>query len=123
MVISTLGGGGSVGTELRSNDTVAAIAKAHGCSTGVVYLSWAVQRDISVVPKSGSPARIEENIRLVTLSDEEMEALNNLHKTVRRERLSDLSKSLQVEVDGKVTLQGWSKTDFGWEDEQGNWLV
>lgn len=112
-----------MGTELRSNDTVAAIAKAHGCSTGVVYLSWAVQRGISVVPKSGNPARIEENIRLVTLSDEEMEAINNLHKTVRRERLSDSSKSLQVEVDGKITLKGWSKTDFGWEDEQGNWLV
>ncbi len=26
-------------------------------------------------------------------------------------------------VDGKKTVMGWTMQDFGWEDEEGNWLT
>lgn len=90
----------------------------------MVSLSWAVQRGIVVIPKSGTPARIEENIRLVTLTDEEMETMNNAHRTVGKVRISDGITSLQYDIPGKgVTLLGWTNQEFGFEDEQGNWLT
>lgn len=120
----TLGGGGSDSKEIiLGNKLFTDIAKAHDCSTGVVSLSWAVQRGICVIPKSASKSRIEDNINLITLTDDEMAAINGAQDTVKRDRLANDIKSLYMEVDGKPTLQMWSWADFGWEDEQGNWLT
>lgn len=99
------------------------IAKAHGCSPGVVSLSWVVQRGITVIPKSANKSRIEENRRLVTLTDDEMARMNSAHETIMKFRLADHVPMLQVEIDGKKTLMGWSTVDFGWDDEEGNWLT
>jgi len=108
---------------ILTHEIFTSIAEAHGCSTGVVSLSWAVQRGVVVIPKSSSPKRIEDNIKLVTLSDDEMHRINTAHEVIGRERMADGIVLLQVQMDGKKTLQGWSAVDFGWEDEQGNWLV
>lgn len=108
---------------ILSHELFTGIAKKHGCSSGVVSLSWAVQRGITVIPKSMSKARVVENIRLVTLTDEEMALINDAHNTLQRYRIADKIGDLIVEMDGKRTLQGWSCEDFGWEDEQGNWLT
>ncbi len=99
------------------------IAQAHGCSAGVVSLSWAVQRGTTVIPKSSTASRIDENIRLVTLSEEEMAAINAAQETIGKWRSSDGADGLHIELDGKRTFQGWTYVDFGWEDEEGNWLV
>ncbi|SPO07445.1 related to GCY1 - galactose-induced protein of aldo/keto reductase family [Cephalotrichum gorgonifer] len=121
---STLGGSrpGEVNQGLK-NELFVGIGKAHGVSAGVVSLSWAVQRGITVIPKSSSTSRIEENIKLVTLTEEEMDKINNVHLTISKYRISDDIKRLWLEMDGKMVMQGWSKVDAGWEDEQGNWLV
>ncbi|KAH7157974.1 GCY protein [Dactylonectria estremocensis] len=118
-------GGPNTGTisQILTHDLFTDIAAKHGCSAGVVSLSWAVQRGITVIPKSSSKKRIEDNISLVTLTDEEMDQINGAHNTIQRYRIADGIKTLQVEIDGKQTLQGWSKVDFGWEDEEGNWLT
>ncbi|OLN86647.1 Glycerol 2-dehydrogenase (NADP(+)) 2 [Colletotrichum chlorophyti] len=120
---STLGGSGKSQNEILTHDLFTGIAKAHGVSTGVVSLSWAVQRGVAVIPKSANKDRIEENIRLVTLTDEEMNKINEAHKTIKRERLSDNIESSHVVVNGKITFQGWSYVDMGYEDEEGNWLA
>lgn len=86
-------------------------------------LSWAVQRGICVIPKSASPKRIEDNINLVTLTDDEMAAINAAQDTIGRHRLAKNIKSQYIEVDGKPTLMKWTWADFGWEDEEGNWLT
>ncbi|KAH7176425.1 GCY protein [Dactylonectria macrodidyma] len=121
---STMGGSnaGQI-SQILTHDLFTDIAAKHGCSAGVVSLSWVVQRGITVIPKSSSKKRIEDNISLVTLTDEEMDQINEAHNTIQRYRIADGIKSLQVEMDGKPTLQGWSKVDFGWEDEEGNWLT
>ncbi|KIW32590.1 uncharacterized protein PV07_04120 [Cladophialophora immunda] len=99
------------------------IAAKHSCSVGVVSLSWAVQRGIIVIPKSSSLKRIEDNIKLVELSEEEMEKLNAAEKLVGRMRLSDTIPGIQYKMpDGRDTILGWTKVDFGWEDEEGEWL-
>lgn len=86
-------------------------------------LSWAVQRGITVIPKSSSEKRIAENIKLVTLSDEEIDTINKAQDTIKKYRIAEGIQSLKGEVDGKLALSGWTMEDFGWEDAEGNWLT
>ena len=61
--------------------TLMAIAGKHGVSPAAVCLRWLLQRGLSVVPSSSSPARIDANLRLsdgFVLSDSEMEELFGL---------------------------------------------
>ncbi|KAJ0382698.1 hypothetical protein COL922a_012022 [Colletotrichum nupharicola] len=120
---STLGGSRSAQNEILTHELFTSIAKAHDCSTGVVSLSWAVQRGTSIIPKSANKSRIEENIRLVTLTQEEMNKINDAHKTIRQERFSNNIESQHIVIDGVMTQQGWTYVDMGYEDENGNWLV
>jgi glycerol 2-dehydrogenase (NADP+) len=88
-----------------------------------VSLSWAVQRGITIIPKSNSDARVAENIRLVDLSEDEMEKMNNAHKTIKQIHLVDwITAILGKRADGTQLVMGWTKEDFGWEDKEGNWL-
>ena len=98
------------------------IAQAHGCSPAVVSLSWAVQRGLSVIPKSTNKERIVENIHLISLSDNEMSRISSVSKIIEKYRIADFIPDIRVEVDGKPTVLGWSKVEMGWEDEDGNWL-
>lgn len=122
---STLGGsnGLSQENEILRNPLFTDIAEAHGVPVGVVSLSWAVQRGIIVIPKSISTARLDSNIRLVSLTDAEMDAINNAEKTIGRIRLADNLTPMQREFRGKKTLMGWTAEDYGWEDSEGNWLT
>lgn len=99
------------------------IAAAHGVGSAIVSLSWAVQRGVAVIPKSASLKRIDANIRLVTLTAAEMDAVNNAHKTLGQMRLTDASVNLAVTVNGKRTVMGWTNADMGWTDEEGHWLT
>ena len=98
------------------------IAEKHSCSAGVVSLSWAVQRGITVIPKSSKNSRIESNIGLVKLDESDMDKLNHATDSIEKIRLSEIIPGLKYELNGKDTILGWSKADFGWEDEDGNWL-
>ena len=62
-----------------------AIAGRHGKTPAQVLLRWALQHQVVVIPKSGQPARIEENAALFdfTLDDRDMAALDTLHAGFR----------------------------------------
>lgn len=81
------------------DDTVEKIAKKHNVESGNVLISFQgeqsnflvlvarirlimclVERGIIVLPKSVTPARIEKNIKLVKLDEEDMKSLNGLNK-------------------------------------------
>jgi alcohol dehydrogenase (NADP+) len=47
---------------LLDNPVIQSIATARGCTVAQVLLAWHVQRGISVIPKSVSPARLRENL-------------------------------------------------------------
>lgn len=113
-------GGSNLPNPVLTGAPFTTIAEAHGVSAGVVSLSWVVQRGVTVIPKSARPERIDENIRLVTLTEDEMAQMNDAHKTIGFRRFGKEIKSQRMEVDGKMTLQGWTMQDLGWEDEQGN---
>ncbi|KAH8705016.1 putative aldo-keto reductase [Talaromyces proteolyticus] len=108
--------------EILTDEPFTTLAQKHNTSPAVISLSWCVQRGVVVVPMSGNPTRIDENIRLITLPDEDVETMNNAYKT-RRVRLSDANERLRFDVPGKGRLlMGWTNVEFGFEDEQGNWL-
>ena len=67
-------GGRGYTAELLGNETIRAIAQAHGVSAAQVILRWDLQRGIVVIPGSSNPAHIRENLDLFgfELSDEEM---------------------------------------------------
>lgn len=106
-----------------THDIFTSISKTHDCSSGAVSLSWAVQRGITIIPKSRSKLRIEDNIKLVTLSDEEMETMDNAYLNIQKRRTADYYDYLWEERDGRREILGWTPVEMGWDDEQGNWLM
>ncbi|KPI39253.1 Glycerol 2-dehydrogenase (NADP(+)) [Cyphellophora attinorum] len=122
---STMGGErlGTGKNPILEDGELREIAKRYGVSTGVLSLSWAVQRGIVVIPKSSKHERIEENVRLVTLEEGDMAKMNNAGGRIGKMRIADAIEGIHYKVDGRNTLMGWSKVDMGWEDKEGNWLV
>lgn len=68
--------------DILGHPTVANIANTHGKSPGQILLKHLVQKGVIVIPKSGNPKRIKENISIFDfdLSNEEVEMLDGLDK-------------------------------------------
>ena len=62
------------------NETLKAIAAAHGRSVGQIMLRWNIQRGVVVISKSTHKERIEENLDIwnLVLTDEEMKKISAL---------------------------------------------
>ena len=75
-------GGRGYTAALLSDETVCNIAEAHGVSPAQVILRWDLQRGIVVIPGSGNPEHVKENLNLFgfALSDEEMERIAALDR-------------------------------------------
>jgi diketogulonate reductase-like aldo/keto reductase len=67
------------------DDVITGIAERHGRSPAQVVLRWHLQLGTVVIPKSVTPARIEENIDVFgfTLTDDEMTAIAALDRGLR----------------------------------------
>jgi methylglyoxal/glyoxal reductase len=61
------------------------IAEAHQCSIPQVVISWGLSRDVIMIPKSVTPARIEENYQaqFITLTPSEISLINELNRGKR----------------------------------------
>ncbi|PRT56767.1 Putative reductase 1 [Wickerhamiella sorbophila] len=66
------------------NSIVESIAKKHNAQPGQIVLSWNVKRNVVVVPKSATPARIAANFEIVDLDDADMAKLEELGKSQER---------------------------------------
>lgn len=100
----------------------------YNVSVSAVILSWLVQRGIIPVPHSATRTRVVENIHLVSLTEEQVVQINNLHKSTFEKRLIDaceqLADGLWFNTPGKGrTFYGWTVQDMGWEDQNGNSLI
>ena len=75
-------GGRGYTAELLGDETIQKIAKAHGVSAAQVILRWDLQRGIVVIPGSGNPEHIKENLDLFgfELSEAEMEEIKALDR-------------------------------------------
>eukprot|EP00409_Alexandrium_fundyense_P001290 CAMPEP_0185912088 /NCGR_PEP_ID=MMETSP0196C-20130402/36280_1 /TAXON_ID=2932 /ORGANISM="Alexandrium fundyense, Strain CCMP1719" /LENGTH=65 /DNA_ID=CAMNT_0028633261 /DNA_START=10 /DNA_END=203 /DNA_ORIENTATION=- len=56
------------------------IASAHGKSSSQVLLRWALQKNMSVIPGTGNPKHMRENLEVYSfsLTDEEMSSIDAL---------------------------------------------
>ncbi|KAH7399171.1 NADP-dependent oxidoreductase domain-containing protein [Phaeosphaeria sp. MPI-PUGE-AT-0046c] len=72
---------GSTGSPLFKDEVVLECAKKHGTGPGAVLLSYHLARGSSVLAKSVTPSRIDENKNLIQLDGEDMQKLEAIHKT------------------------------------------
>ncbi len=81
-----LGGRGHT-AELLGDETISAIAEAHGVSSAQVILRWNLQKGVVVIPGSSDPDHIRENLDLFDfeLTDEEMEQINALDRNEKHD--------------------------------------
>jgi alcohol dehydrogenase (NADP+) len=70
---------------LLENPVIVKIAEEKGCSPGQVLITWALQRGMSVIPKSVNPKRIAENLKAksIELSTGQLERIKALDKDYR----------------------------------------
>ncbi|WVQ64542.1 hypothetical protein V866_004210 [Kwoniella sp. B9012] len=94
---SPLGGTGK--TNLRDNEIVKKIADQHGVQTANILLSWLVARGVNPVPKSVTPERIENNLKLVDLTKEQFDELESLSQSHPPNRVCDQSDSFEPVYD------------------------
>ncbi|MCJ1259175.1 hypothetical protein MMC24_007011 [Lignoscripta atroalba] len=71
---------GSTGSPLFQEEGVQEVAKKHNVSPGTVLLSYGVARGNAVIPKSVTPSRIEENLKVIQLDPSDMERLGSINK-------------------------------------------
>jgi 2,5-diketo-D-gluconate reductase A len=66
--------------DLFTNPTLTKIAAAHGKTVAQVVLRWLAQRNVVLIPKSVTPARMKENFESqdFDLTQEEMDQINGL---------------------------------------------
>lgn len=76
-----LGGRGHT-AELLGDESISAIAQAHGKSSAQVILRWNLQKGVVVIPGSSNPDHIQENTELYdfVLTDDEMAQINALDR-------------------------------------------
>ncbi|BDD58158.1 H/ACA snoRNP pseudouridylase subunit [Monascus purpureus] len=63
---------GSTGSPLFTAEPIVEVAKKRGVGSATVLLSWHIARGSSVLPKSVTPSRIEENRNLIKLDESDM---------------------------------------------------
>jgi L-glyceraldehyde reductase len=65
---------------LVQHDTVKEVAKANGATPAQVILAWAQVGGHSVIPKSVTASRIQENFKEIELSNEDFEKIESIGK-------------------------------------------
>lgn len=80
-------GGRGHTAELLGNETISAIAQAHGVTSAQVILRWNLQKGVVVIPGSSNPDHIRENLDLFgfELTDNEMERINALDRNEKHD--------------------------------------
>jgi alcohol dehydrogenase (NADP+) len=70
---------------LLENEVIVQIARENGCSPGQVLIGWALQRGMSVIPKSVNPGRIAENLKAegIQFSADQLDRIRNMDKGFR----------------------------------------
>ncbi|KAF7977573.1 hypothetical protein HWV62_3152 [Athelia sp. TMB] len=103
---------GQYNSPILAEKVVTDLAEKYNKTAGQVLLSWAVQRGISVVPKSANPTRQAQNLDVFELSKEEMEIISLIHKEEGKTR-NLCSYGNGLDEPGKIF--GWTFEEMGWD--------
>ncbi|SDJ02093.1 aldo/keto reductase [Alteribacillus bidgolensis] len=74
------------GGDVLNNEVITKLAEAYGKTPAQVIIRWQLQNHSIVIPKSVTPARIEENFSVFDfdLTEEDMDKINNLDRGERK---------------------------------------
>ena len=66
-------------------DTLKSIAKTHKRSVAQILLRWALQMNASIIPGTGNPKHMKENLSVYgfELSEQEMESITSLRNDAK----------------------------------------
>lgn len=80
-------GGRGHTAELLGDETISAIADAHGVTSAQVILRWNLQKGVVVIPGSSNPDHIRENLDLFgfELTEDEMNQINALDRNEKHD--------------------------------------
>lgn len=80
-------GGRGHTAELLGDETISAVAQAHGVTSAQVILRWNLQKGVIVIPGSSNPDHIRENLDIFhfELTAEEMEQINALDRNEKHD--------------------------------------
>jgi len=76
---------GSTGSPLFTAEPVVTVAEKHGVKPSAVLLSYHIPRGSTVLAKSVTPERIDENLNLVDLDAQDMKVLNDWSDKLTKE--------------------------------------
>jgi glycerol 2-dehydrogenase (NADP+) len=79
---------GIIGSPLLSDPEIAAIAKKYGVSAATILISYQVNRGCIVLPKSVTFSRIEDNLKVIPLSKEDMDILEGMAAAGKQQRVN-----------------------------------
>ncbi|KAL0579216.1 hypothetical protein V5O48_002778 [Marasmius crinis-equi] len=88
---------------VRQDPSIVELARKYNVSAHQVILAWHLTRDTVVVTKSGDPARQKENLKLPTLTEDDVVKINALDRGERLHKAND-----------KGLWLGWTKEKLGW---------
>ncbi|KAK1230492.1 hypothetical protein PQX77_006420 [Marasmius sp. AFHP31] len=97
-----------------NDPTVVKVAEKLGVDPAQVLLSWAVHRDIIVVPKTENEARLRTNITLVSLGRDDLAAIDAIHTEPGKHR-----SLLGYHNTVPGTVFGWTYEEMGWDMTEG----
>ncbi|QSS65111.1 hypothetical protein I7I51_05952 [Histoplasma capsulatum] len=108
-------------SSMYNHKTLTSLASRYNVSIELIMISWLVQRGIVPIPHSASRARMDDNLSPVSLTDEEVGQINDVHKEIGQRRLIDSVGFVWGDVPGKGrAIMGWTVQEMGWEDAEGN---
>ncbi|KAI0319706.1 Aldo/keto reductase [Amylostereum chailletii] len=100
---------------LLEDASVQSIATKNNITPAQALLSWGVQRGTGIIPKTEDEARMRSNITLVTLDEEDMKTLNELHKKPGMHRSLFFTKDTDK-------VAGWTYDQLGWNRVAGGFV-
>ncbi|KAH7907459.1 NADP-dependent oxidoreductase domain-containing protein [Hygrophoropsis aurantiaca] len=89
---------------VRGDPLIISLAEKYKTSPGQIILGWHVARGNLAVPKSENPARQRDNISVITLTPEDVQAISGL----------DQGKRLCNKPDSQGKVFGWTAEQMGW---------
>jgi glycerol 2-dehydrogenase (NADP+) len=73
---------------LLSDTQIVEIAKKYNVTPATILISYQVNRGCIVLPKSVTLSRIEDNLKVISLSKEDMDVLERMAETGKQQRVN-----------------------------------